>query len=118
MYPSYNTAFAIFSTVSKFTSSPVFAAGHSSQFTLLREQFFQGTLEGWDAVLHFVVEQLLEYLALQMQPRCIGIMRVHHLLPNLNWQAVGSFAVPGYLCRLQPAVVFGVEDGSAEHHGE
>ena len=65
---------------------------------------------------HLVFVQLLEYIAPQAQPRCIGKVHLHHLFPNRDRQAEVGFAVPWHLSHLESPISTLIKDRPAEHH--
>ena len=63
---------------------------------------------------HFERRQPIIRIAAEAQPSAIGIINVHHFLPNPHRQTVLRFFVPGDLRHLQFALRVAIENAAAE----
>src|SRR4051812_48587513 len=62
----------------------------------------------------FVCIQFVEYVLAEAEPCGVGIMRIHHLAPDLNRHCIACFLLPGDLFDLEPAGFRLKKDSSTE----
>src|SRR5271163_1218899 len=75
-------------------------------------------LPGGDPARDLVLVQALENIPPQTEPRAIGIVNIHHLVPGLDWQLEASFFVPRYWPDLQSSVHICIENRPAKQEIE
>src|SRR5260370_1136668 len=72
----------------------------------------------WEALRGLILVQSIKNILMQVNPGTIGIVTLHHFLPEYDWEAEGCFLRPGDLRDLQIAFLALIEDSSAKQEVE
>ena len=82
--------------------APPWAAATGSQ---AHEQAFHRLFPGRHAVTALVLVEPIKHIFAKTQPGTVGIILLHHFLPDGYRQSEGGFLVPGNLRHLQGTVI-------------